>query len=266
MTPSVPVPPAYFIADGPDRYLPTELTGGAWREDEQHLAPVAGLVVHHMELWRREHADPSLAFSRFSFEVLGQIARAPITLTTEAVRPGRTITLIETTATIAGRVTVRARAWLLQRTDTSAVAGSEFDPMPALDTMPEFDMDQVWGGGFIRSLQGRRSTDSRAGRGKAWLRTDHPLVHGEQASPLAEFLGLVDTANGIAARESIDAWMFPNVDLTVHLFRQPEGRWVGFDTRVAFGPGGLGLTSSVLHDARGPVGAVHQSLTVRARS
>ena len=39
---------------------------------------------------------------------------------------------------------------------------------------------------------------------------------------------------------------FANVDLTVHLFRLPEAGWVGFDTRVNFGPSGLEETFSVL--------------------
>jgi hypothetical protein len=57
--------------------------------------------------------------------------------------------------------------------------------------------------------------------------------------------------------------MFPNVDLTVHLYRRPEGPWVGLDTSVAFGPTGLGLTASVLHDRLGELGRAEQSLTVR---
>ena len=63
-------------------------------------------------------------------------------------------------------------------------------------------------------------------------------------SPTAAYLGLVDTANGIVVREDPRTWMFPNVDLTVHLFRAPEAGWVGFDTTVTFGSDGLGLTSS----------------------
>ena len=53
------------------------------------------------------------------------------------------------------------------------------------------------------------------------------------------------------------------MDLTVHFLRQPEAGWVGFDTRVSFGPTGLGETLSVLSDLRGPVGTAAQSLTVR---
>ena len=56
---------------------------------------------------------------------------------------------------------------------------------------------------------------------------------------------------------------FANVDLSVHLTRVPEAGWIGFDTKVAFGPTGLGETSSVISDSRGPIGTAAQSLTVR---
>jgi len=56
---------------------------------------------------------------------------------------------------------------------------------------------------------------------------------------------------------------FPNVDLTAHLFRGPAGGWLGFDTTVSFGPTGMGLGNSVLHDSGGPFGVMSQCLTVR---
>jgi hypothetical protein len=74
---------------------------------------------------------------------------------------------------------------------------------------------------------------------------------------------LVDTANGIAVRADPHRWIFPNVDLTVHLYRQPVGAWVGLDSSAIFGPTGQGLTSSVLHDIYGSVGHANQTLTVR---
>lgn len=259
------VPRAYFVPAGANRYLPTEHTGGAWRDDEQHLAPVSGLIVHHMERWRQANADPSLVFSRLAFEVLGQIPREAIELSTEILRPGRTIELVETTAVIGDRVVIRARGWLLQSSDTEDVAGDEFAPLPHPDSAPDYPIAQFWDGGFINSVSCKLVGDHRPGRGRAWMTTELDLVQGEAASPLADFVRLVDTANGVAVRESVEQWMFPNVDLTLHFFRQPRGRWVGLDTRVAFGPGGIGLTSSVLHDLDGPVGAVQQSLTLRRR-
>jgi hypothetical protein len=91
------------------------------------------------------------------------------------------------------------------------------------------------------------------------------LVDGEEVSTLARYVALVDTANGIGVRESPEEWLFPNVDLSIHLHRQPGEGPVGLDTTVVFGPDGRGVTSSVLHDGTGPVGQAAQMLTVRRR-
>ena len=120
-----------------------------------------------------------------------------------------------------------------------------------------------WSGGWVNSLDIRPVGTPRPGRTTAWLRTDYALVEGEDCSPEAAFIALIDTANGIAVRKSPDRWLFPNLDLTIHLYRTPAAGWVGLDTTVTFGPTGLGLTSSALHDALGPVGRAEQILTVR---
>ncbi|MHA2787727.1 thioesterase family protein [Corynebacterium sp. S7] len=253
----------YFLALGNDRYMPTAHASGAWREDELHLAPVAGLVIHHMEQWRKANADPSLTFSRFSMDILGQIGREEIHLSTELLRPGRTIELIETTLVIAGRSVIRARAWLLQNGDTASVEGEEFDALPPLEECEDMTGKLGWPGGFIASLSAAQAPGRRPGRNKIWITSELPLVEGEEAQPLAEFCKYLDTANGIAVRQEPGEWMFPNVDLTFHKFREPVGIQIGFDTRVAFGANGIGLTSSVVHDADGPVGTLNQSLTLR---
>jgi hypothetical protein len=100
----------------------------------------------------------------------------------------------------------------------------------------------------------RGHPDNSPGRGQGWIRSTVALVEGVDVSPTAAYLGLVDTANGITVRQDPRSWMFPNVDLTVHLFGAPEAGWVGFDTTVTFGTEGLGLTSSTLYDVHGPVG------------
>ncbi|GAA3773330.1 hypothetical protein GCM10022403_005560 [Streptomyces coacervatus] len=127
-------------------------------------------------------------------------------------------------------------------------------------------MSDVWPGGYIASVDVRPVAPPRPGRTAAWISTPLDLVAGVPVSPLASYLALVDTANGIAVLQPPTAWMFPNVDLTVHLHRQPRGDWTGLDTTVAFGPSGQGLTSTVLRDVDGPVGHAQQILTVRPLS
>jgi hypothetical protein len=101
------------------------------------------------------------------------------------------------------------------------------------------------------------------GRAQAWLRSRQDLVEDEEVGGLARFLTLADTANGLVQGPERRGWFYPNVDLTAHLFREPTGPWVGMDTTVSWGPGGHGLTATVLHDDAGPVGRVAQLCTLR---
>jgi hypothetical protein len=179
------------------------------------------------------------------------------------VRPGRTIELLEAVAVSGGRAVLRARAWRLARHDTAVVAGGQPDPLPSPDGLPSSPLSAVWPGGYIASLDVRPLRTPEPGRATVWLATPVALIADEPVRELARFMGLVDTANGIAVRQSPKAWMFPDLDLTVHLHQQPAGPWVGLDTTVVFGPDGSGLTTTVLHDVTGPVGRAEQLLTVR---
>jgi hypothetical protein len=261
-------PSAYFVPAGPGRYRPTSHTGGAWSETEQHISPLGGLVVHAMEGHVAASGPPGgdgLAIARLSLDILGVVAIEELEIAVRTVRPGRTIELVEALVTSAGRSVVLARAWRLAGTDTSSVAGGRPVPIAGPDALPCWPMASVWPGGYIASLDVRRGADARPGRATAWVSSPLALLEGVAVSPLASYVALVDTANGICVREPIDAWLFPNVDLTVHLHRQPVAGRVGLDTTVVFGADGHGLTETVLHDERGPVGRAAQVLTVRPR-
>lgn len=251
----------YFVRLAEDRFLATAHTGGAWSQSEQHIAPLTGLAVHVIERHLGTAHDKVLG--RISFEILGVVAIEEVSFRVSVVRPGRSIDLVEAVASCRGRDVLIARAWRMGVAPTDAVAGGLPEPIPAPADVPAWDMASVWPGGFIASLDVRRSPESRPGRAVAWMDTPLPLVADEPVSALARFVGLVDTANGIGVRQSPREWMFPNLDLQVHLFRQPVLGPVGLDTTVTFGPGGQGLTSTVLHDVEGPVGRAAQILTVR---
>ena len=252
-------PDAFYVRRGEHRFVSTLHAQGAWQPGEQHLAPASGLVLAEVE--RRLPSDKLV--SRASFDVLGVIRSGEFDIDVEVVRPGRSIELIEASMRHGDRTSIRARIWRLASSDTMPVQGIEWTPMPPPDAMRAWAFSSVWSGGYIGSLEARQDVDARPGRGLSWIRTRCPLVDGEIDPPVAGFLKLVDTANGLVVREHPRSVFFANVDLTVHFFRQPEAGWVGFDTRVNFGPTGLGETLSVLSDLRGPVGTAAQSLTVR---
>ncbi|MQY29627.1 thioesterase family protein [Nocardia aurantia] len=254
---------SYFERVGDDRFAPTRHVGGAWSTDEQHFSPLGGLIVHEIERIRAREHRPELLIGRLTFDILGAIAFAEFDIRVDIVRPGRTIELVQATATIGGRATVTARAWLMTAEDTGSVAGGEPPRLPDPETLTPWPLTSVWPGGYIASLDTRPVGPPQPGRTTAWVSTPVHLLAGEPVSPLAAYIALVDTANGIAVRQEPTKWMFPNLDLTVHLYRQPEGPWTGLDTSVTFGATGQGLTSTVLHDIHGPVGHAEQILTVR---
>ncbi|HST97170.1 MAG TPA: thioesterase family protein [Geodermatophilus sp.] len=259
-------PPAYFERLAPGRYRATEHTGGAWSVTAQHISPLNGLLVHAVDRFVAERGTDGLSTARIAFDILGVVPIAEVDVHVEVVRPGRTIELLEAVAASGGRPVLRARAWRLARHDTAAVAGGHPDPLPPPDGLASAELSGVWPGGYIASLDVRPLRAPEPGRATVWLATPVALVAEEPVSELARFVGLVDTANGIAVRESPEAWMFPNVDLTIHLHRQPAGPWVGLDTTVVFGPDGCGLTTTVLHDRTGAVGRAEQLLTVRPQT
>ncbi|QGN35478.1 thioesterase family protein [Microlunatus sp. Gsoil 973] len=241
------------------------------------MGPASGLLAYALET---AHPRDDLQLCRISYEILGVISAEPLEVDVEIIRPGRTIEMLEARMIINGRPAIRATGWRLATSDTSAVAGGTPDPMPGLDGWPPWRADQFWGGGYIDSVEFRVDPASVPGRTRAWLRTPLDLVEGEQVSDLVTFTTLVDTANGVAARQDPRQWAFPNIDLTIHYFRAPTftdlggtdpdrpdqdaARWVGLDSRSIWGPDGIGLTSTTLHDAAGAVGRAEQILTLRA--
>lgn len=257
---------SYFERIDDTTFRPTAHVGGAWNPGELHFSPLAGLMTHEIERRAGGRTRAPLVLSRINFDILGFLADDMCEVRVETIRPGRTIELVEATLSIGGRPVTRARAWLLAGGDTSAVAGGEGERLPSPEGFPTRDMSAEWMGGYIASIEVRMVSAPHPGRATAWLHSDVTLVAGEEAGPLASFVRLADTANGIATRVRPTEWIFPNVDLTIHLHRQPEGPWVGLDTTVVFGPTGQGITSTVLHDLAGPVGHAQQQLTVRPLS
>ncbi|GAA1169106.1 hypothetical protein HNR09_002931 [Nesterenkonia xinjiangensis] len=261
-TPELAMGDFFYEPLGDGRFRSTVHAQGAWNPHEQHMAPATGLLTHALESFQPRE---DLRLARLSLDIHGIIHAGEVEVTTRMIRPGRTIELVEAEMTAQGRTAVVARGWRLQTADTTAVAAVEDASIGTPDGLPGGDGMSVWPGGYIRSLEIRVGEEHRPGRGITWLRNPYEMVAGHATGSLVRLLGMVDTANGVAPRVSPgpDSWMFPNVDLQIHLHRAPVGEWLGMQTCQTFGEDGIGLTSSVLHDIAGPFGRAEQILTVR---
>ena len=236
---------------------------GAWRDDELHMAPVSGLVTAEI-LAHAPRTDLRLA--RLSFDILGTLHYGPLTVTTRTVRPGRTIELVESTLTAQGRAALVARAWRLVTSDTSDRATGPEPTLAPLRECAEYpDMAERWPGGYIRALRIRAAEDHAPGHGRCWMTSGVDMIAGEPTPDLVRLMGMVDTANGVAPvlPNGPGGYGYANVDLQVHLYREPAGAWLGLETTSHLGPDGIGLTSALLHDEHGPFGRSEQVQTVR---
>ena len=97
------------------------------------------------------------------------------------------------------------------------------------------------------------------------MRLRHPLLAGEQPTPLARLAAASDFNNGIGAALAFEQFLFINADLTTHLQRPPRGEWIGMRSATHVDEGGAALSESRLYDEHGPVGRSAQSLVLARR-
>jgi Thioesterase-like superfamily len=94
----------------------------------------------------------------------------------------------------------------------------------------------------------------------AWFRLTHPVVDG--AGPLSSLLGPADWTHGIT-RPLQDVVADPNPNLTVQLFRPPQGEWIGIRAQTRWRPAtGFGVGSGTLLDVRGEIGRISMSVVL----
>ncbi|OTG81084.1 thioesterase family protein [Acinetobacter sp. ANC 4648] len=242
------------------RYQSTMNTQGAWNPNEQHMSPATGVICVELEKFEPRE---NMRIGRISFDIFGLIALGEIEITTQVIRPGKTIELIESIMTGQGKTLVVARTWRMMIQDSSFIAGLEDQAVETPENMPDFDGIRKWPGRFTKTVEAR-SSQQRHGKGLIWLKTDLDMVEGETASDFVNIVSMVDMANGIVPRQSMPLkWGFPNLDLQLHFYRLPEGKWLGLEAVQQYGADGIGLTSAILHDVHGPFGRSEQILTLR---
>lgn len=254
---------AFYEPQGDGRFRSTAHTVGPWSAEMQHMGPPSALLTREME--RRAGAEGVLA--RITVEVLGAVPPGELAVAASVLRSGRTIELVGAELSAGGRAVARASAWRLAGADTTGVELGTPRALPPPSEGSARENPPGWVRGYLDALEWRWLYGhlGELGPGAAWARPRVAVVAGEEPTPLQRLLAVVDSANGIAAPLDIGTWLFLNTDLTVHLFRQPAGEWMGVQAETTIGPDGIGVCSAVLHDERGPVGRSAQILTVRRR-
>ncbi len=259
--------PETFYEPAGDAYLATELTRGPWDPGAQHAGPPSALLGREIE--RLEGGD-GFQVARVSFEILRPVPISPVMVEARLARPGRSVQMIEATLRDEENELMLARAWRIRTSrlelPPEVPDGPAPPPGPDEGFQPEF-FDTGQDLGYHTAMEWR-SLDGGfrdPGPARVWMRMRHPLLPGEEPSPLQRTLIAADVGNGISAVLDWRRHLFINVDLSVHLERMPEGEWVCVDAVTLPHEHGIGTAESVLFDRRGRIGRAAQSLLLAER-
>ncbi|MGB7686457.1 MAG: thioesterase family protein [Solirubrobacterales bacterium] len=257
---------AFYERDGA-QFVSTELTRGPWDPGAQHAGPPAALLGHALEgLPEAEEFQ----VGRVTYEILRAVPIMPVEVTARVVRPGRRVQLLEAELSAGGEVLMRATAWRIRTGEVDlpaeAVLPSPQPPAPERGSEVSF-FPTGQDHGYHTAMEARFISGGflEPGPAVAWLRMRHPLVAGEEPTPLQRALIAADVGNGISASLDYRRYLFINVDLTVHLERMPAGEWVCVDAVTLPQPNGIGTAESLLSDGEGRIGRALQTLLISER-
>lgn len=248
------------------RFESTALTAGPWSAEAQHAGPPSALLVRAMER-AGSGSGSGMRLARVSVDVLGPVPVAPLDIEVRTIRPGRSVELLEATASVGGRSTLVARGWLMRRTpeDYPVVGDHAAPPVPGRrerDPMMSF----AHAGGYLSVVDFSYASGGgdELGPARAWGRARVDLVAGERMTGWQHTVAVADSASGVSlATDPVDHPTI-NCDLVVSLHREPAPGWVRLDSETIGGPGHGVLTDTLLSDDHGPIGRSVQNLYGRS--
>ena len=268
------------VADaGGSTWLPTDFSRGPWDPDACHGGPPAALVTRALEAAPSPVHSPSpMRLVRVSLDLVRPVPLRPLRVSASVQRPGRRVELVEATLrTVDDDVVVTmARALRIRTSEPGAVDLADVGPggpgahdvddlPPPLPEASTEVRDLITGGRAFHNS----ATEHRFVRGDFhvpgpvfdWIRLVVPVVPGEVRSPWQRAVAAADFGNGIGASVPFDpSTLFINPDLTVHLWREPVGEWIGMESTMRTSTTGIGLSDSAMWDASGRIGRGNQSL------
>ena len=259
------LPGAFFHADGPNRFVPTELARGPWDPNALHGGPPAALLACAADAF---DAPAPMTVRRMTIDLLRPVPLAPLEISTHVVRTGKRVQVVDLTLTSNGTEVCRASALRVALVPDLAIdVPQPDDRLPPPDdcdagSMPFEGRRELVGFGDAMELRSVHGSFLEAGPAAYWFRMKVPLVEGEPTPPIARLMVAADCGNGISNVFGPEQYVFINPDLDVHLHRLPQGEWVGLDATTWMQAGAGSYADGALYDERGRIGRSVQALYV----
>ena len=238
-----------------DQLLPTPIARSMWSHDQMHGVAVSGALARALEQQLAELGRDDLQPSRYVVDLFQPARMAPCTVTTEIVREGRRICLIDATLLQDGARVARASCTFLLPTEspTGRVWTPEDHPKsPPEDLVPPseeprvpfFASSEPWSQSF--------SNHQNAARKQTW-QAGLPVVDGEKGTPFQSVASVAD-ATSMVVNWGTEGVQFINTDITLALARPPVGREIGLSATDRVERDGIAVGTVEVFDRAGPLG------------
>lgn len=263
------------VGSEPETWFPTELSRGPWSLDSLHGGPVAALMTRAAQ--RLESPIPT-RLARITVELFAPVPFVALTIETSVIRPGKRVSTVELKLKVADSVEAadsdagsEGQVLAVARAQRIRIEPVDF-PDGASDQVPEFpDSASVitpWPGQpeftFHANAVEHRFTSGgfdQIGPADDWICLLVPVVPGEEPTGWQRAAATADFTNGLSSLAPFDGKsVFINPDLTIALWREPQGEWLCNQAVTRTSDTGIGLSHAKLWDSSGLYGHGIQTL------
>ena len=249
--------PSFFLRHG-DSFVPVEAARSPWNPGHQNGVAIAGLLTY---LADQVEAPGPMLCARLDIDILRPTPFAPIRGEARVVRDGRKMQIVESVLLDGEEVTGRAR---MLRVRTSECP--DF-PEPLAYPSPEETSERAWVKPQM-AISGMVETRTifgdfdETGNAAIWARFRADIVPGVPVDGLVQVAMLADFGNGLSSPVLRSEWTYANVDICIHMVRNPVEPWILLTSETMMQGEGVGLVNTILGDRRGGFGRAHQTLFI----
>jgi hypothetical protein len=256
---------AFFTVAGDD-LVPTPLACSMWSDDQLHGVALSGALARAAEQTLAATGRDDLRPARWVVDLFRAARMRPCTFTTEVVREGSRICLVDVTLTQDGERVARASATFLKPSQTAP--GEVWHPAerptpPPLDVAPESDEPRV---PFLRSSAGwsQDFTEHQNSDRKASWSSAIPVVPDEPLSPFQAVAAAADGAS-MVTNWGTRGVEYINTDIALTLAREPVGVEIGLLATDRVEHDGIASGTTAVFDRAGALGTVTVAALANAR-
>ena len=256
---------AFFTRAGDD-LVPTPLACSMWSDDQMHGVALSGALARAAERRLTETGRTDLRPARWVVDLFKQARMQPCSFTTEVVREGSRICLVDVTLLQGETRVARATATFLKPSESAP--GDVWQPderpvPPPVEVAPETDEPRV---PFLRSSAGwsQDFTQHQNADRKASWSSAIPVVPDEPLSPFQAVAAAADGAS-MVTNWGTRGVEYINTDIALTLAREPVGVEIGLLATDRVEHDGIASGTTAVYDRAGALGTVTVAALANAR-